>query len=166
MNTRRYKNLEQKVQKQKEHPYVKGQKAKLEEERDSQSDFQESLHRTAQFHLLNGESSAQYRKEFFDQIFIDLLNDLFSAWIHTPPEGQRQREYLYNSALALGSVKSWLLKAEQKGNNVNIILDQQAASRKQADLDKRRAAVDEEADDVYGASRDAQQEDDEDDDVS
>lgn len=124
------------------HPYIKGQKAKLLEEREANLDYQESFHRVAQVLLLNGQSSAQYRTEFFDQIFIDLLNDLFSVWIHTSPEEVKKREYLYQSALALGSVKSWLLKAEQKGSNVGIMMHQQELAKKQAQQDRKQEEYD------------------------
>ena len=105
------------------------------EEREANQNLHESFHRNAQIILLNGESSTQYRTEFFDQIFIDLLNDLFSVWIHTTPEEVKKREYLYQSALALGSVKSWLLKAEQKGSNVDTILGEHKDAVRQARQD-------------------------------
>jgi len=141
----------------KEHTYVKGQKARLLEEREANQNLHESFHRNAQIILLNGESSTQYRTEFFDQIFIDLLNDLFSVWIHTTPEEVKKREYLYQSALALGSVKSWLLKAEQKGSNVSTILSEHEDAARQVRRDDRNR------EDLDPSSRQDNDDDDDDD---
>jgi hypothetical protein len=101
------------------HRYVEGQKVKLQFAADQQKiSPEEFLHRVGQTALLNGATSQRFRAEFFDQVFIDVLSSYFQAWLTSSPEEVKKREYLYQSAMALGSVKETLLNMENLGRNI------------------------------------------------
>jgi hypothetical protein len=101
------------------HKYVDGQKQKLKDVADRPNLSAEDIfHRSGQAALLNGETSTRYRAEFFDQIFIDILSDHFKQWLLSAPEEVKKREYLYQSAMALGSVKETILRFEMFGKNI------------------------------------------------
>jgi hypothetical protein len=57
------------------------------------------------------------RNVFFDDAYSDILSDLFVTWLKTEPHAQKEREYLYHTAMALGSVKEKLIQYETYGFN-------------------------------------------------
>lgn len=77
--------------------------------------------RDAQLSLTRGQFAAKEREEFFTEAFTDILTELFTAWIKTEPHCMKEREFLYHTALALGSVKEKLLQLETLGRNAKFI---------------------------------------------
>lgn len=76
--------------------------------------------------LLNAEFSSREREEFFDRVYGELLVEYFINWLKTEPHENKTREFIYNSALALGDVKSRMLQWETLGKNINIMEDNDA----------------------------------------
>ena len=77
-------------------------------------------------HYLNifrekGRMSSEYRTQFFDEAYGEILFDLFIRWCQTELEEKDLRESLYQNALALGSVKSKLISYENYAANVPYI---------------------------------------------
>jgi len=104
------------------HKYVQGQKEKLQMAADAKNvSPEEQLHRIGQKALLNGTTSQRFRADFFDQVFIDILSSYFQAWLTSAPEEVKKREYLYQSAMALGTVKETLLGMETLGRNITTM---------------------------------------------
>ena len=68
--------------------------------------------------LVNAEFSAQEREVFFNDAYGDILVDLFIEWLKTEPHETKSREFLFSTALALGSVKERLLAIETYGRNI------------------------------------------------
>jgi hypothetical protein len=78
--------------------------------------------RDAHVALARASFAQQQKEEFFNEAFTDILSDIFQAWLRTEPHESKNREYLYHSALALGSVKSQLIKYEQYGANATYMM--------------------------------------------
>lgn len=76
--------------------------------------------RDAQRTLLNGKFSSQIRTEFFNDVFLDIIIDLFNQWLQTEPHALKEREYLYHAAMALGSVNEKMHAYEMAAKNVNF----------------------------------------------
>ena len=74
--------------------------------------------RQAQIALRDSKFSTDIRNDFYDSAYGDILVDYFTAWISTEPHETKNREHLYHCALALGDVKSRLIKIEQFGRNI------------------------------------------------
>lgn len=118
------------------HRYVEGQRAKLQTVADQQKiSPEEALHRVGQTALLNGTTSQRFRAEFFDQVFIDVLSSYFQAWLTSAPEEVKKREYLYQSAMALGSVKETLLNMENLGRNITTMQANQKPTQEDTGVD-------------------------------
>jgi hypothetical protein len=77
--------------------------------------------RDAQLSLQRGQFAAKEREEFFNEAFTDILTDLFTQWVKTEPHCTKEREFLYHTALALGSVKENLIRRETLGKNAKFI---------------------------------------------
>jgi hypothetical protein len=77
----------------------------------------------AQEALEKAEFSSREREYFFNNAYGDLLVDYFVEWLKTAPHETKHREFIYNSALALGDVKSRLIQAEQLGKNIPYMKD-------------------------------------------
>jgi hypothetical protein len=73
--------------------------------------------RDAQAALAKAAFARQERDTFFNEAYTDILTELFVAWLRTEPHCQKEREYLYHSAMALGSVKEQLIRYETYGAN-------------------------------------------------
>lgn len=73
--------------------------------------------------LVNAEFSSREREMFFDKVYGDLLVDYFINWLKTEPHENKTREFIYNSALALGDVKARLISFETLGKNIPIMED-------------------------------------------
>ena len=67
---------------------------------------------------VEGGFATKEREEFFDKAFGEILVDYFEAWLRTEPHEAKAREFLYDSAMALGDVRSRLIMKETYGNNV------------------------------------------------
>jgi len=61
------------------------------------------------------------REQFFGEAYGDILADLFVAWLKSEPHATKEREFLYSSAMALGSIKEKLVAIEMYGNNQKFI---------------------------------------------
>lgn len=77
--------------------------------------------RDAQLALVRGQFAAKEREEFFNEAFTDILTELFTEWVKSQPHCVKEREFLYHTALALGSVKEHLIKRETLGKNSAFI---------------------------------------------
>ena len=77
--------------------------------------------RDAQMALGKAEFSTREREQFFGDVYAEILADLFVTWLKTEPHCSKEREFLYHTAMALGSVKEKLIGIEMYGNNVKYI---------------------------------------------
>lgn len=77
--------------------------------------------RDAQLNITRGSFATKEREEFFNEAFTDILTEMFTAWLKTEPHCQKEREFIYHSAMALGEVKKCLLAMETRGKNVKFI---------------------------------------------
>lgn len=77
--------------------------------------------RDAQFALSKASFAIKEREQFFSDAYADILTDLFVSWLKTEPHCTKEREYLYHTAMALGSVKERLVQIEQFGKNAAYI---------------------------------------------
>ena len=68
--------------------------------------------------LVRAEFSSRQREEFFEDAYGELLVEYFINWLKTDPHENKTREFIYNSALALGDVKQKLINYETYGRNV------------------------------------------------
>ena len=77
----------------------------------------------AQEALVRAHFSSEQRETFFNEAYGELLVQYFTAWLGTDPHEIKTREFIYNSALALGDVKQKLITFETYGKNVPYIED-------------------------------------------
>lgn len=68
--------------------------------------------------LVRAEFASRERDLFFDEAYGELLVEYFINWLSTDPHETKTREFIYNSALALGDVKQKLIGYEVYGKNV------------------------------------------------
>jgi hypothetical protein len=73
--------------------------------------------------LIKSEFSSRERENFFNDAYGEVLVDLFVEWLKTDPHETKSREFLYNTALALGSVKEKLISIETYGKNIPILTE-------------------------------------------
>lgn len=73
--------------------------------------------------LVRAEFASRERDMFFNEAYGELLVEYFINWLSTDPHEQKTREFIYNSALALGDVKSKLIGYETYGKNVPFMED-------------------------------------------
>ena len=74
--------------------------------------------------LVRASFSTRERETFFNEAYGELLVDYFINWISTDPHEVKTREFIYNSALALGDVKQRLINYEVYGKNVPYLEDE------------------------------------------
>ena len=67
---------------------------------------------------VKGHFASRERDEFFDEVYGEVLIDLFLEWLKTEPHETKSREFLYSSAMALGSVKERMINFETYGKNI------------------------------------------------
>jgi hypothetical protein len=67
---------------------------------------------------VKGHFASRERDEFFDEVYGEVLIDFFLEWLKTEPHETKSREFLYGSAMALGSVKEKMMSFEMYGRNV------------------------------------------------
>jgi hypothetical protein len=77
--------------------------------------------RDAQQALAKATFVQRDREVFMAEAYGEILSDLFIAWLKSQPHATKEREYLYSTAMALGSVKEKLIRIETYGNNVKFI---------------------------------------------
>jgi len=75
----------------------------------------EELARQAHF---KGHFASQEREDFFDEVYGEVLVDYFLEWLKTDSHETKTREFLYSSAMALGSVKEKMINFEMYGKNI------------------------------------------------
>ena len=73
--------------------------------------------------LVKAEFSSRERETFFEDAYGELLVEYFINWLSTDPHEQKTREFIYNSALALGDVKSKMIGYETYGKNIPFMED-------------------------------------------
>ena len=71
--------------------------------------------------LAEGKMSSQVLENFFTTAYGEILVDYFMAWLQTDHHEVKTREFLYSSAMALGDVKSRLMRMETLSNNLVIM---------------------------------------------
>ena len=67
---------------------------------------------------VKGVFAAKERDGFFTEVYGDILVDYFLQWLKTEPHETKSREFLYASAMALGSGKEKMIAFETYGKNV------------------------------------------------
>lgn len=87
----------------------------------------------AQGALAKAVFSKKEREEFFTEAYSEILIDLFKQWLGTEPHCSKEREYLYHTAMALGSVKEQLIKIENFGYNAEFIEESQLDSTEESE---------------------------------
>lgn len=75
--------------------------------------------------LRKAQFAAIEKEQFFNDAYADILSDIFVQWLKTSHHEKETREYLYATAMALGSVKDRLIKIEQYGKNIPFIAKHQ-----------------------------------------
>ena len=73
--------------------------------------------------LVKASFSSREREEFFEGAYGELLVEYFINWLKTDPHETKTREFIYNSALALGDVKAKLIQYETYGKNIPHITE-------------------------------------------
>lgn len=68
--------------------------------------------------LVRSEFANRERETFFNEAYSDILSDVFVKWLQTSHHEKETREYLYATAMALGSVKEKLIGIETFGKNI------------------------------------------------
>ena len=68
--------------------------------------------------LVKAEFSSREREMFFEGVYGELLVEYFINWLGTDPHELKTREFIYNSALALGDVKQKMINYETFGKNI------------------------------------------------
>ena len=63
------------------------------------------------------------RDEFYDEVYGEVLVDFFVEWLKTDPHETKSREFLYSSAMALGSVKQKMTDFEMYGKNIPHLME-------------------------------------------
>lgn len=71
--------------------------------------------------LVKAQFASEERERFFNDAYTDILTDIFTQWLTTNHHEKETREYLYATAMALGSVKERLLAIETFGKNIPYI---------------------------------------------
>jgi hypothetical protein len=72
---------------------------------------------------VKGHFAAKERDEFFDEVYGEVLVDYFIEWLKTDPHETKTREFLYSSAMALGSVKEKMTNFEMYGKNIPHLME-------------------------------------------
>jgi len=80
---------------------------------------------SAQEAIVRGSFADQMKEQFFDAAFGEVLSDIFMAWLKTEAHCVKEREFLYATAMALGSVKGKLIDFSNLGRNTQYLQSQQ-----------------------------------------
>lgn len=68
-----------------------------------------------------GQFASRVLDEFFTEAYGEVLVDLFEQWLQTEPHETKTREFLYSTAMGLGSVRHKLMQMETLGRNVPVL---------------------------------------------
>ena len=71
--------------------------------------------------LVNAEFASREREMFFENAYGEILVEYFVQWLKTEPHETKTREFIFNSALALGDVKAKMIRYEMYGRNVSFM---------------------------------------------
>lgn len=74
-----------------------------------------------QMALVKSQFATKEKETFFNDAYSDILADIFIKWLGTQHHEKETREYLYATAMALGSVKEKLIHIETYGKNIPYI---------------------------------------------
>ncbi len=85
----------------------------------------EQAAQSAQEAIVRGSFADQMKEQFFDNAFGEVLSDIFMAWLKTEAHCTKEREFLYATAMALGSVKGKLIDFSNLGRNTQYLQAQQ-----------------------------------------
>ena len=72
---------------------------------------------------VKGEFASRTMDEFFTDVYGEVLVDLFMKWLTTEHHEVKSREFLYSTAMGLGSVREKLIQMETYGRNVPVVKD-------------------------------------------
>ena len=72
---------------------------------------------------VKGEFASRTLDEFFNEAYGEVLCDLFHQWLVTEPHETKTREFLYSTAMGLGSVREKLIQMETYGKNIPTLKD-------------------------------------------
>jgi len=89
--------------------------------------------RDSQVALGKAEFAVREREQFFGEAYSEILSDLFVTWLKTEPHCSKEREFLYHTAMALGSVKEKLIGIEMFGNNVKYMNKMKQEAKEEGD---------------------------------
>jgi len=109
--------------------YTKGLKEKLKPRVNVDGQHVVEPFRDAHLALQRAAFASQQKEEFFNEAFQDIMISLFTQWVKTEPHAVKEREYLYHSILALGSVKEMLIAYEMLGQNTKYMQAQEGANK-------------------------------------
>ena len=70
---------------------------------------------------VDGQFASRTLDEFFTTVHGEILVDLFIEWLQTAPHETKTREFLYSTAMALGSTREKLVQMETYGRNVPVV---------------------------------------------
>ncbi len=76
---------------------------------------------TAQKALLTAQFVSRERANFFDAAFVEIMARTFERWLKSEPHAWKEREFLYQSILALGEVKAQLIAFEMLLSNAAAV---------------------------------------------
>jgi hypothetical protein len=79
--------------------------------------------------IVRGHFADRARDEFFNEAFGEILADIFVAWCQTEAHCTKEREYLYSTAVALGSLKGKLIDFTNLGKNTQFMTEQAAIQK-------------------------------------
>jgi len=92
--------------------------------------------RESQIALVKSKFAKEEREQFFSDAYGSILSDLFIAWLKTEPHAVKERDFLYASAMALGSIKAKMVSIEQYGANMQFIHEQTRSQEGEQDDDE------------------------------
>lgn len=67
---------------------------------------------------VQGEFATKAMDDFFTEAYGDVLVDLFVQWLQTEPHETKTREFLYSTAMGLGSLREKLISIQTYGKNL------------------------------------------------
>ena len=67
---------------------------------------------------VQGQFASRVMEEFMDEAYGEVLVDLFQEWLKTEPHETKTREFLYSTAMGLGSLRHKLIQMETLGRNI------------------------------------------------
>jgi hypothetical protein len=90
----------------------------------------------SQMALVKSMFAKEEREQFFSDVYGEILTDLFVAWLRTEPHATKERDFLYASAMALGSVKAKMVGIEMYGANMAFIQNQNKPKSQEGEMNE------------------------------